>query len=50
MASKSETCSVESINSRIRNYLARLSRRTRRFSKSLEMLWLLLQQSTTSAQ
>jgi hypothetical protein len=36
--SKSETCFIESINSRIRNYLARLNRRTKRISKVVEML------------
>ncbi|MDR1494731.1 MAG: hypothetical protein LBI29_01690 [Rickettsiales bacterium] len=38
IANKSKTCFIESINSRIRNYLARLNRRTKKFGKSLEML------------
>jgi len=40
--SKSETCLVESFNSSLRDMLARLNRRTKRFSKSLEMLRLTL--------
>ena len=39
---KSETCLVESLNSSMRDMLARLNRRTKRFSKSLEMLRLTL--------
>lgn len=42
IASKSETCLVESFNSSMRDMLARLNRRTKRFSKSLEMLRLTL--------
>ena len=40
--SKSETCLVESFNSSLRDMLARLNRRTKRFSKSQEMLRLTL--------
>jgi len=40
--SKSETCLVESFNSSLRDNLARLNRRTKRFSKSKEMLRLAL--------
>jgi insertion element IS1 protein InsB len=40
--SKSETCLVESFNSSMRDMLARLNRRTKRFSKNLEMLRLTL--------
>jgi len=36
--SKSETCLVESFNSSLRDMLARLNRRTKRFSKCQEML------------
>ena len=36
--SKSETCLVESFNSSMRDMLARLNRRTKRFSKCSEML------------
>ena len=39
---KSETCLVESFNSSLRDMLARLNRKTKRFSKSLEMLRLSL--------
>ena len=39
---KSETCLVESFNSSLRDMLARLNRRTKRFSKSAEMLRLTL--------
>ncbi len=39
---KSETCLVESFNSSLRDILARLNRRTKRFSKSAEMLKLTL--------
>ena len=39
---KSETCLVESFNSYMRDMLARLNRKTKRFSKSLEMLRLTL--------
>ena len=35
---KSETCLVESKNSLIRNFLARFNRRTKRFSRSIEMM------------
>ena len=40
--SKSETCLVESFNSSLRDMLARLNRRTKRFSKCIEMLRLTL--------
>lgn len=40
--SKSETCLVESFNSSLRDMLARLNRRTKRFSKCQEMLRLTL--------
>lgn len=36
--SKSETSLIESVNSRIRHYLARFNRRTKRYSKSIEMI------------
>jgi len=36
--SKSETCMVESYNSRIRHYLARFKRKTKCYSKSDEMI------------
>jgi insertion element IS1 protein InsB len=39
---KSETCLVESFNSSMRDMLARLNRKTKRFSKSMEMLRLTL--------
>lgn len=42
IASKSETCLVESFNSSMRDMLARLNRRTKRFSKCIEMLRLTL--------
>ena len=42
IASKSETCLVESFNSSMRDMLARLNRRTKRFSKCVEMLRLTL--------
>ena len=35
---KAETSFVESINSLVRHYLARFNRRTKRYSKSLDML------------
>ena len=38
IADKSETCLVESKNSSLRDNLARLNRRTKKYSKSLEML------------
>ena len=38
IVSKSETCLVESYNSVLRYYLARLQRKTKCYSKSLEML------------
>ncbi len=38
IANKSETCLIESINSLIRNYLARFNRKTKRYSKSEEMV------------
>jgi IS1 family transposase len=37
--SKSETCFIESLNSRIRTFLARFNRRTIRISKTIEMLY-----------
>ena len=40
--SKSETCLVESFNSSLRDMLAKLNRRTKRFSKCKEMLRLTL--------
>lgn len=40
--SKSETCLVESKNASLRDNLSRLNRRTKRFSKCLEMLRLTL--------
>jgi IS1 family transposase len=42
IANKKETCLIESINSSIRNYLARFTRKTKRYSKSIEMLMLSL--------
>jgi IS1 family transposase len=42
VVSKSETCLVEAFNSSLRDMLARLNRRTKRFSKSIEMLRLSL--------
>ena len=36
--SKSETSLIESVNSLIRHYLARFNRRTKRYSKSIEMI------------
>ena len=39
IVSKSETCLVESKNSLIRHYLARLNRRTKRYSKAIDMIW-----------
>ena len=38
VVSKAETCLVESYNSVLRYYLARLHRKTKCYSKSLEML------------
>jgi insertion element IS1 protein InsB len=38
VVSKAETCLVESYNSVLRYYLARLQRKTKCYSKSLEML------------
>ena len=38
IASKSETSLIESINSLIRNYLARFNRKTKKYSKSKEMI------------
>lgn len=40
--SKSETCLVESFNSSLRDMLARLNRKTKRFSKSIKLLELTL--------
>ena len=42
VVSKAETALVESFNSSMRDMLARLNRKTKRFSKSLEMLRLTL--------
>ena len=42
IVSKSETCLVEAKNSSLRDMLARLNRRTKRFSKCKEMLRLAL--------
>ena len=42
MIGKAETALVESSNSSLRDMLARLNRRTKRFSKSKEMLQLTL--------
>ena len=42
IVSKSETCLVEAKNSSLRDNLARLNRRTKRYSKSKEMLELTL--------
>ncbi len=42
ISSKSETCLVESFNSSMRDMLARLNRKTKRFSKCIEMLRLTL--------
>jgi insertion element IS1 protein InsB len=36
---KSETCLVESFNSLIRHYLARFQRRTKRYSKAMDMIY-----------
>ena len=36
--SKEETYTVESYNSRVRHYLARFKRKTKRYSKSVEMI------------
>ena len=38
VVSKSETCLVESYNSVLRYYLARLHRKTKCYSKSIQML------------
>ena len=38
LRTKSETCLVESFNSSLRDMLARLNRKTKRFSKCSEML------------
>ena len=47
--SKAETCLVESCNSLIRHYLARFNRKTKRYSKAIDMmevsLWLLFNKS-----
>ena len=37
--SKSETCLVESFNSLIRHYLARFNRKTKRYSKAIDMIY-----------
>lgn len=39
VVTKSETALVESKNSLIRHYLARFNRKTKRFSKSLDMIY-----------
>ena len=39
--SKSETSLIECVNSRIRNYLARFNRRTKRYSKSIDMIFII---------
>jgi IS1 family transposase len=39
IANKKETCLIESINSIVRHYLARFNRATKRYSKSLEMMY-----------
>jgi insertion element IS1 protein InsB len=36
---KSETCLVESKNSLLRHFLARFNRRTKRFSKAIDMIY-----------
>lgn len=36
---KKETALVESFNSLIRNYLARLNRKTKRYSKAIDMIY-----------
>ena len=36
---KEETSIIECVNSRIRNYLARFNRRTKRYSKSIDMIY-----------
>jgi insertion element IS1 protein InsB len=36
---KAETCLVESFNSLIRHYLARFNRKTKRYSKSIDMIY-----------
>ena len=36
--SKAETCLVESFNSLIRHYLARFNRKTKRYSKAIDMM------------
>lgn len=38
IVTKSETCLVEAKNSSLRDMLARLNRRTKRYSKSIRML------------
>ena len=38
IANKSETSLIESVNIRIRNYLARFNRRTKIYSKSIDMI------------
>ena len=38
IANKSETSLIESVNSRIKNYLARFNRRTKIYSKSIDMI------------
>jgi IS1 family transposase len=43
VVTKSETCLVEAFNSSLRDMLARLNRRTKRASKSTEMLRLAVQ-------
>lgn len=38
VCSKAETCLVESFNSLIRHYLARFNRKTKRYSKAIDMM------------
>ena len=38
IANKKETCLIESVNSRVRHYLARFHRRTKCYSKSIDMI------------
>ena len=39
IANKKETCLIECVNSRIRHYLARFNRRTKCYSKSIDMIY-----------
>jgi IS1 family transposase len=38
-ASKSETYLIEAVDGRIKNYLARFNRKTKRYSKSFQILY-----------